>query len=147
MPTERDPKIQRLIDAARNVKDGWCSRGDIPFAAIDGLCEAVGAIEPPPPTPAPGPWQVRYDEDEEMYSVMALTCRPLHQHVTTLPDCTARSQANAILMAAAPELLDALRVAVRVLEDFAPEQCDPADEAITMGRAAIAKATGMEVTQ
>lgn len=50
------------------------------------------------------------------------------------------TMANARLIAAAPELLESLKVAMRVIDSFAPSYADRifADEA----RAAIAKATG-----
>ena len=93
----------------------------------------------------PGPWQTDQAEHDAPYQDIRIHAgkgsicsvwiddAPLH-------DYNAEQRANARLIAAAPELLEALRTAVDHLEGM-PDQEDVA-ACVVKARAAIAKATG-----
>jgi len=94
-----------------------------------------------------GPWVVDYDHstssaehiragiDGDMYDVASVLC-----------DETGSANANARLIASAPELLDVCRCALAdlegVLPEYDPEREHPAWETLQELRVAIAKATG-----
>ena len=77
----------------------------------------------------PGPWKIRKNDAYEEYWVQL-------EHYTVGPASIVFSNADADLIAAAPELLEALEDAAASLEDAGKH------EAAKMARAAIAKATG-----
>ena len=77
----------------------------------------------------PGPWVIRKNDAYEEYWVQL-------EHYTVGPASIVFSKADADLIAAAPELLEALEDAAASLEDSGKY------EAAGMARAAIAKATG-----
>lgn len=97
----------------------------------------------------PGPWTVQHLEgcyhdydDWDTFCVRA----PNNCHLATVGEVdrfySANARANAQLIAAAPELLKALRNTVRLLELLnRPGANDPVEAAVYAARAAIAKAT------
>ena len=84
----------------------------------------------------PGPWRVD-PESEEAYDIMAGERRIVAQVLTQRDDATVAT-VNARLIAAAPELLEALEAAEKELQEL-----DDSD-ALFMARAAIAKAKGTD---
>lgn len=89
----------------------------------------------------PGPWA--YQEESDAYThIVRAGDRFLCQ---LSQDTSGESEANARLMAAAPDLLEALRMMVRGLEwriENHPQCIDPSDyEALSAARLAILQAT------
>lgn len=85
----------------------------------------------------PGPWVIREPEDDELHEVYAenggdLICFPVY---------TANQKANLPLIAAAPELLDACKLAAEWLEDLTRGDVD-AEAELAGIKQAIAKAEG-----
>ena len=99
----------------------------------------------------PGPWQTVNvgTDDEPMMSVRAarIAGQPPRHEVAlcaTGDSPQAMEDANAHLITAAPEMLEALQVCAAELAEianFAPQTSDP-HFALNVARAAIAKATG-----
>ena len=92
----------------------------------------------------PGPWVVREPESDELHEIYAesggeLICYPVWTH---------NQKANIPLIAAAPELLEALRLAADAI-DFAQAQVDSENDRYTLCKRlvavkrAIAKAEGV----
>lgn len=82
---------------------------------------------------APGPWSARNEQDDGgKYAIQAANGI---QVALTIGN-TSTETANAHLIAAAPELLDALQWLIKL------EESDGAADALAKARAAIAKATG-----
>lgn len=103
------------------------------------LAQEKDPIPPVAGEPTPGPWKIGA-------AIHAATCPAFHviapgigfpAHV--FGDTVAEAKANARLIAAAPELLDALRRYVDLEEYSAPYSSSPMREA---ARTAIAKAEG-----
>lgn len=103
---------------------------------------------------SPGPWEIA--EDGQYFGDSSATYRALYviqtnQRViarTTLP-ADEKEQANARLIAAAPELLAALHGIMRHLKEnciWRESRADYGSDLLDAARAAIAKATGEEVT-
>lgn len=96
----------------------------------------------------PGPWSVGYENTGGGYTVMSGPLRVAHTSIQALacrpdgrPIFEEEAKANGYLVAAAPEMLDALRAAERELYQVPPD--DPEQERVlTTVRAAIAKAEG-----
>ena len=93
----------------------------------------------------PGPWSIHFGAaqgGEGHHIVDSNDLAELSRIAVVFfhDDEEGETRANAQLIAAAPELLESLKVAMRVIDSFAPSYADRifADEA----RAAIAKATG-----
>jgi hypothetical protein len=92
----------------------------------------------------PGPWHVEQNEDglvihsDDGTEICEVTGQTFDEYAEE------ETEANAKLIAAAPELLDALKMAECVIENY-KDELDEADEdvpALAEIRAAIAKATG-----
>lgn len=82
---------------------------------------------------APGPWIACHDPDDGgEYAIQAAN----GIHVALTIGNTRTERANAYLIAAAPELLAALKETLMLLETFSPQGA-----AVESARAAIAKAT------
>ena len=91
-----------------------------------------------PTIPPEGDWYIEDGQGRPFASVF----RDEDKHQTLYPDEIKAAAANARLMAAAPELLDALR---GLLDVYDSDPCNPEPEPgteIHTARAAIAKATG-----
>lgn len=93
----------------------------------------------------PGPWQIWAE-------ITAISRNPCTGHTISrgddvfICDAVGTSAANARLIAAAPDLLAALRQAYSVLMDGKPDEADDYKaEAREAARAAIAKATGQTI--
>lgn len=84
----------------------------------------------------PGPWTVDTPPDD--YLVIRSS---EGRHICTSIDCWA----NARLIAAAPEMFDALREATATLACIDPALQSTIEPSIEQARAALAKATGREV--
>jgi len=82
---------------------------------------------------SPGPWAVKHHEETNSYTVHVAKKSWQSWSIAGLNDCT-QDEANARLIAAAPELLEALE-GVMYWDNGKPEW--------EIARAAIAKATGM----
>ena len=89
---------------------------------------------------SPGPWQAHHHESTDTYTIHVAGRSWETWAVAHVGDCT-QDEANARLIAASPELLDALVVALPVLEAF-DRQAAYAIPELAIARAAIAKATG-----
>ena len=101
----------------------------------------------------PGPWMVESDGKEDA-TVTAFTavhhnpvyiCRVYGEGVLARAgDSTEERAANAALIAAAPDLLAALEMAVATIERIAPKHgpFSSVDGTLSVARAAIAKAEG-----
>ncbi len=93
----------------------------------------------------PGPWRVgRHFTDDEGYreiaieaTVRGVECVPASV-VLQFANYGGMQEANARLIAAAPELLEALEAMIIAYE----HEASPENPSLLMGRAAIAKATG-----
>jgi hypothetical protein len=81
----------------------------------------------------PGPWRVRHGVNEAFIDAPPIVCLAVVNSLCDLPKAVAECKANARLIAAAPELLAALRWVVG--DDNSDEPC------MVAGRAAIEKAT------
>ena len=86
----------------------------------------------------PGPWAVREAEGDELYEVY----REAGGELITYAAATTRRRVNAILIAAAPDLLAAARLANQELIDLG--QGSSGSPALAALWAAIAKAEGRE---
>jgi len=86
----------------------------------------------------PGPWAVREAEGDELYEVY----REAGGELITYAAATTRRRVNAILIAAAPDLLAAARLANQELIDLG--QGSSGSPALVALWAAIAKAEGRE---
>lgn len=85
---------------------------------------------------APGPWIAWHAPDDGgEYAIRAAT----GIHVALTVGNTRTETANARLIAAAPELLEALKETLMLLQTFSPE-----GSGVESARAAIAKATGQQ---
>lgn len=101
---------------------------------------------------APGPWvvekrtRVRYDEntgERRADDVSLFIFRSGGGFVAVVNECTPESEANASLMAAAPELLGALKGLIEIGKH---DMSNPKyDEYFNLAHAAIAKAEGRDV--
>lgn len=90
----------------------------------------------------PGPWRyVRENGSPSTGQHMVAGARP--GYLAEVRDCGSGCvEANARLIAAAPELLAALVAAVELIETLSPNECDTLRHA----RAAVAKAVGHNAT-
>ncbi len=87
----------------------------------------------------PGPWKVRLGLNEAFIDAPGIVCLAV---VNSLTD-TAEAEVNARLIAAAPELLAACKMVVRLVDDpRSPAAKDPWGDGLTQLEAAIAKAEG-----
>lgn len=88
-------------------------------------------------THTPGPW--RHEKD---FSVRATNNYEI-AHVSHMNyERGGTCEANARLIAAAPDMLEALKWAAEILESYKNQKCGIHIDAIEKARAAIAKATG-----
>lgn len=112
---------------------------------------ATKPIDPEPEVPGytPGPWAVFHDHPDEETAKNLAYIRPVKfpdtffcLEIASLFCCELEpaQNANARLMAAAPELVEALQYAVEQLEAYKTTQVGIHHAAIEKGRAAIAKA-------
>ncbi|MGS6394294.1 hypothetical protein ACVG01_17090 [Pseudomonas aeruginosa] len=96
----------------------------------------------------PGPWEIERYSDGLIQIVGNIRAVSDHEeHVTTVVEAVTRGdEANARLIAAAPELLEALQGMIEVYGGQYNDDCLPKSstelELIQQARAAIAKATG-----
>lgn len=101
----------------------------------------------------PGPWQVEefyWPESQSFAPEITAgrageggdSTRYIAKMLGVIPAVVGETLANARLIAAAPELLEALVWAIRELEETEDGLCPDFQAAITAARAAIAKATG-----
>jgi hypothetical protein len=95
----------------------------------------------------PGPWDIRVDTNTEGQIVLGDRGRPYHVHSQKTHECVADAsvEADALLIALAPELLEVLSLAIRYL-DHPDVKAIPfsmsAAVVVNRARAAIAKAEG-----
>lgn len=99
----------------------------------------------------PGPWTIRHGTnifgertDVGHVGIIANT----GGHSSNKEDCGPESEANAALIAAAPDLLSACEMAEKCLIDLAPYPPEVAEAVIAIAEiahAAIQKATGSEI--
>lgn len=89
-----------------------------------------------------GPWFVQ----ESNYADIGLLVKPIPGKVVAVCVPLDEMAANAMLVAAAPELLDALKYALPYLESVVPNPRDNGTDinCVSRARAAIAKAEGNE---
>ena len=97
----------------------------------------------------PGPWLIEEDDHEEEFEIYPQKDGPpplgRWAEICTVKDYHGSPKANAHLIAAAPDLLEALKAAVSALEWWEREhQCcsGATDEQMAIINAAIAKAEG-----
>lgn len=90
-------------------------------------------------THTPGPWVIEWDQVDEEWPAW-LEDGP-GTHLATFEDA---SRADAFLIAAAPDLLEAARDALYLLERISMQGHEHVTEGRDTLRAAIAKAEGME---
>lgn len=91
----------------------------------------------------PGPWVVRDDSDKAPFTFRVRADLSHRKHDASEESvCITGSEANARLIAAAPELLEALQSALVGLQGANKIQC--LDDEIEQVEKAIAKATGGE---
>jgi len=91
----------------------------------------------------PGPWHIEFGADFIAIGCEAERCQIVAYATRDGLPCLA-PPANARLIAAAPDLLEALQKMVERFGDFAPGKPFefPGDHPVSIARAAIAKATG-----
>ena len=70
------------------------------------------------PKPTPGPWFLKLEGSElDAYRQWKISAQPNHKHgplrIATAPNNSSEDKANAVLMYAAPRLLEALKAAVK----------------------------------
>ena len=92
----------------------------------------------------PGPWI--YSKDERYFPRIEFPAARLDDQYLTVNEPTGEVmeiyEANARLIAAAPELLERLSWAIKFIDTYAAKQAGPATPELNKARAAIAKATG-----
>lgn len=96
-------------------------------------------VEIDAPAHTPGPWHVKWDFEPSDFPENGLLIKAAPGQVVAECDRVPEMEANAQLIAAAPELLEALRWALDQIDDsLDPDHC----EALAAAHRAIAKATG-----
>lgn len=91
----------------------------------------------------PGPWEARYSDRFDNYQIFGPGRRGTRPWIcnTKCESVPAHHEGNARLIAAAPELLQALRELVELVDDPAND-ADPEESAISFAKSIIAKAEG-----
>lgn len=152
-PSQHDPLLDEYCEDPSYPTDTVYAY--VPIEVVNALIEKHGGPDIAMSKHTPGPWtaHVPYPATNPRYAVTASYPNGLtfEVAVASMGDWSmAEARANATLIAAAPELLEALRGIVQELDEFGfinSQDNDPdggESPAIGTARAAIAKATGKQ---
>ncbi len=129
--TKDDAVLELLIIEAGDLEDGECPCGDLRYLIVDNEKRAC-----PLCTPTPGPWQV-----QNPVETGGLVIKPVPGQIIAQCDQLPNMEANARLIAAAPELLSALKDCLLTIETKWGSHAEPGS-VLYAGRIALAKAEG-----